>query len=146
MFKIDEDINGGFGSFFIVNPRNFIKILFLNTVGIIGIVDTAFDIVFVAVCYASGVLWLAIVVGLCYIYTFFDKVHSSRKLIGLTRDLYRKRYDKNILQDPVKQIQFYSSCASISAFSMGETLGSYNLKSINLLRRVLLFEAAHVGT
>jgi hypothetical protein len=108
------------------------------------LVDTAFDIVFVAITYASGVVWLAIICGIGYVYTFFDKIHSSRKLFGLLKDLKAKRFEGNLLAEPIKQIQFYSSCASISAYPMAETLGSYNLRSINLLRRVLIFECAHV--
>jgi hypothetical protein len=74
------------------------KILALNLVSIIGLIDTAFDIQFVAICYGSGVVWLAIIIGLCYIYTFFDKIHSTRKLFGLAKDQYKKRFDKSILK------------------------------------------------
>jgi hypothetical protein len=89
---------------FIVNPRNLTRILFLNVLALVGLLDTEYDLVFLALCYASGVIWLAIVVGLCYIYTFFDKVHSVRKLFGLTRDLYNKRYEKNILLSASKEM------------------------------------------
>lgn len=71
---------------FIINPKNLIKIIFLNVVSIVGLIDTAFDIVFVALCYGSGVIWLAIIIGILYIYTFFDKVHSTRKLFGIARE------------------------------------------------------------
>lgn len=140
MFALDSK-----ASSYIINSRNLAKIIFLNTVAVIGLVDTAFDIVFVAVCYGSGVVWLAIVVGIAYIYTFFDKFHSTRKLIVLVKELRTKRFESNLLKDHQKQIQFYSSCASISAYPLAETLGSYNLRSINLLRRVLLFEGAHIA-
>jgi hypothetical protein len=62
------------------------KITFFNLVAIIGLIDAAYDMIFVALCYGSEVVWLAIIVGLCYIYTFFDKIHSIRKLFGLLKD------------------------------------------------------------
>jgi hypothetical protein len=71
-------------------------------------------------------VWLAVVVGLAYIYTFFDKVHSLRKLYGLTKDLHRKRFEKNVLTESSRAIQLYSSCLSISAVPMAETMCSYN--------------------
>lgn len=82
-----------------MNYRNIIKILFLNIVSVIALIDLAFDLVFVALCYGSGVVWLAILVGLSYIYTFFDKIHSLRKLFGLVRDQYHSKKESNILLD-----------------------------------------------
>ena len=70
----------------LVNPKNLMKILLINSASIIALTDTSFDIVFVALCYGSGVVWLAVLVGLSYIYTFFDKVHSIRKMFGLIRE------------------------------------------------------------
>ena len=72
----------------VVNKRNLLKIVFLNTVSIICLIDTAFDLVFIANSYASGVIWLAILVGISYVYTFFDKFHSIRKLFELLREQY----------------------------------------------------------
>lgn len=66
-----------------VNPKNLLKILLINSASIIALTDTSFDIVFVALCYGSGVVWLAVLVGLSYIFTFFDKVHSIRKMFAL---------------------------------------------------------------
>ena len=98
----------------LVNPKNLLKIMLLNFASIIALTDTSFDIVFVAYCYASGVVWLAVLVGLSYIYTFFDKIHSLRKLFALVRDQQRKRFDKcTLFSEPNKAIQFYSSCLSI---------------------------------
>ena len=82
-----------------MNYRNIIKIFFLNIVSVIALIDLAFDLVFVALCYGSGVVWLAILVGLSYIYTFFDKIHSLRKLFGLVRDQYHSKKESNILLD-----------------------------------------------
>ena len=62
------------------------KIILLNLVSVIGLVDTAFDLQFVALCYGSGIVWLAIIIGILYIYTFFDKIHSIRKLLTLAKD------------------------------------------------------------
>ena len=69
-----------------MNAKNMTKICFINLVCLISLIDTAFDIVFIALCYASGVIWLAVLIGICYIYTFFDKIHSIRKLFGILRD------------------------------------------------------------
>jgi len=82
----------------LVTPKNLMKVVLINTVSVIGLIDTAFDLQFVALCYGSGVVWLAILIGILYIYTFFDKIHSTRKLVGLARDQYRKRYDRQILK------------------------------------------------
>jgi hypothetical protein len=82
----------------LVTPNNLMKVVLINTVSVIGLIDTAFDLQFVALCYGSGVVWLAILIGILYIYTFFDKIHSTRKLVGLARDQYRKRYDRQILK------------------------------------------------
>lgn len=87
-----------------INPNNLTKILFLITVSVISLIDTALDLVFVASCYASGVVWLAIIVGISYIYTFFDKIHSTRKLFGIARELYNNRFEKNILLENNKKI------------------------------------------
>jgi hypothetical protein len=123
-----------------------LKILLINSASIIALTDTAFDIVFVALCYGSGVVWLAVLVGLSYIYTFFDKVHSLRKMFALIREQKRKRFQRSILfAEPNKAIQFYSSCLSILAFPMGEILTKNHLKTLNLQRRVLLFEAIHIA-
>lgn len=81
---------------------------------------------FVALCYVSGVVWMAVIVGLAYIYTFFDKVHSLRKLYGLAQDLHKKRFERNALADSSRAIQLYSSCLSISAVPVAETLCTYN--------------------
>lgn len=116
-----------------MNPKNLMKILLINSASIIALTDTAFDIVFVALCYGSGVVWLAVLVGLSYIYTFFDKVHSLRKIFGLIREQKRKRFQRSILfAEPNKAIQFYSACLSILAFPMGETLTKNHLKTLNL--------------
>jgi hypothetical protein len=88
----------------LVNGKNLTRIMFLNLVALIGLIDTAFDLIFVAICYASEIVWLAILIGLIYIYTFFDKIHSTRKIIVLAKDLHRKRFDKNIFSDPQRQI------------------------------------------
>jgi len=74
------------------------KVFLINLVSVVGLVDTAFDLQFVALCYGSGIVWLAIIIGILYIYTFFDKIHSIRKLLGLAKDQYKKRFDKEILQ------------------------------------------------
>jgi hypothetical protein len=130
----------------LINPKNVLKITLINVVSIIGLIDTAFDIVFVAICYASGIVWLAVLIGISYIYTFFDKVHSLRKLFALIKDQQRKRFERSILHaEPNKAIQFYSACLSIMAFPMGEILTRTHLKTLNLQRRVLLFEAIHIG-
>ena len=70
----------------LVTPKNLSKILLINLVSVIGLIDTAFDLQFVALCYGSGIVWLAIIIGILYIYTFFDKIHSTRKLFGLAKD------------------------------------------------------------
>lgn len=70
----------------LITPKNMSKILLINLVSLIGLIDTAFDLKFVAICYGSGIVWLAIIIGLLYIYTFFDKIHSTRKIIGIARD------------------------------------------------------------
>jgi hypothetical protein len=117
----------------LVTAKNFSKIFFINLVCVIGLIDTAFDLQFVALCYGSGIVWLAIIIGLLYIYTFFDKIHSTRKLIGLAKDQYKKRFDRAILKtDHQKQIQFYSSCLSIFALPIAETFTRSNLKTVNL--------------
>lgn len=130
----------------VVNKRNLSKIMFLNTVSIICLIDTAFDLVFLSHSYVSGIIWLACLVGISYVYTFFDKCHSIRKLIALLREQYERRNDKSILiVDQQKQVSFYSACISISAFPVAEILSTQNLKTVNILRRVLLFEGAHVA-
>ena len=69
----------------------------LTICGLLALIDGTLDLIFVVICYASQVIWLAVIVGLLYIYTFFDKVHSARKLIGIARDQRTRRFEKSIL-------------------------------------------------
>lgn len=100
---LDKVFNSGQSN--LVTPKNLTKIMLINFSSIIALTDTAFDIVFVALCYASGVVWLAVLVGISYIYTFFDKIHSLRKLFALVRDQKRKRFERcTLFSEPNKAI------------------------------------------
>jgi hypothetical protein len=64
----------------------------------------------------------------------------------MSRDQYKKRFDRYLLKsDAHKQIQFYSSCLSIFALPIAEIFTRTNLVTLNLQRRILIFEGGHIA-